>query len=71
MAEPNGEPTARGLGEAQLAESPGPSVAEQSGKGELGARDRGQRPAQAPAAAQTTHLVFWQAQQIQSSSFFW
>lgn len=40
-AEPNREPTARGLGEAQFAESPGPSVTEQSGKGELGARDRG------------------------------
>lgn len=51
MAEPNGEPTARGLGEAQFAESPGPSIAEQGRKGELGARDRGQRAAQVPGGS--------------------
>lgn len=71
MAEPNGEPTVPGWGKSSL-QRPGPSIAEESRRGrgsEL--KDVGPPGPGAQWAVPSTYLVFWQAQQIQSSSFFW
>lgn len=60
-----------GWGKRSLQRAPAPASQSRAGRGNSEPETEANAQPRCRAAAQTTHLVFWQAQQIQSSSFFW